>query len=163
MCVFILTSIACYSDSMSKLIVARALSAYVARRMVFVATIVAVGVFAAVIAACMLLSYFFSAWWWLLALPFALLLALFFIIRLIVAFIIGRIHSEKLSDVQRQALEKFTDKIQRLLEARATPLPIFALITMKDLVLYRDIKTVRELINDTSGLKKDYEALERMF
>ena len=148
---------------MSKLIVARALSAYVARRMVFVATIVAVGVFAAVIVACGLLSYFFSAWWWMLALPFALLLALFFIIRLIVAFIIGRIHSEKLSIEQRQALEKFTDKIQRLLEARATPLPIFALITMRDLVLYRDIKTVRELINDTSGLKKDYEALERRF
>ena len=148
---------------MSKLTVARALSAYVARRMMFVATIVALGGFAAAIVACGLLSYFFSAWWWLLALPFAFLLATFFIVRLIVAFVIGRIHSEKLSDEQHQALEEFTDKIQRLLEARATPLPIFALITMKDLVLYRDIKTIRELINDTSGLKNDYEALERMF
>lgn len=148
---------------MTKITVARALTARIAQRVIRIATGIALGVFLAVLAATWALAYFFSAWWWLLIVPFIFLLAVFLVVRLFVVLIIRQIHSERMTRPQRQALDAFVDKLQAIAEARATPLPIIVAICIKDILFHRDVTTVKNLIDDTAGLRRDYADLERLF
>lgn len=148
---------------MSKLTVARALTARFARRFIRLADLLVAVIALILIAGVWALAYLFSAWWWLLVLPILLLLGVYLIIRIIVALIVSRIHVGRLSKQQRIALDGFIDKIQQAIEARATPLPIIALICIKDIVLHRDLTTVRKIISETTGLRRDYQDLERLF
>lgn len=148
---------------MPRLTAARALTAHIARRFIKLITIVALSIFLAIFVLCALLSYFFSDWWWLLLIPFAVLLVLFLVLRMVLQFIIGKIHTQDLSRVQQQALDEFTDKLERLLEARGTPPFLFVLITLKDLLVHRDITTIRSVISDTTTLKRDYANIEQLF
>lgn len=148
---------------MSKITVARALTARFARRFVRLADLL-VGVASVVlITGTWALAYFLSAWWWLLLLPVLLVLGAYVIIRFIVTFILSRIHVGRLSQEQRTALDAFIDKVQQLIEARATPLPIMAVICIKDILFHRDITTIKRLINDSVGLRRDYAELEKLF
>lgn len=147
----------------SKLTAPRALTALLARRFVNLATIIAVGVACAGIILAWLLAHFFSAWWWLLAIPFAGLLLLFLIVRFIVMIIVRLIHPNNLTNKQRQAMNEFIDKIQVAIEARATPVPLIVLICLKDIILHRDVVTVKKIIKNTAGLKNEYEQIEKLF
>jgi ABC-type multidrug transport system fused ATPase/permease subunit len=148
---------------MSKLTVMRALTARFARRFIRLADLIVGTVAIVLVAGVWALAYFFSAWWWLLILPVLFLLGLYVIVRLIVAVVISQVHVGQLSKEQRTALDDFIDKVQQVLEARATPLPIIALICIKDIVVHRDLKTVRKIISETTGLRRDYQALEKLF
>ena len=148
---------------MTKLTVARALTSRVAQRVLRIATRIAAMFFTVVFAATWALAYFFSAWWWLLLIPFVFLLGIFLIIRLIIGFIVRQIHTEHLTKQQRVALDRFVDKLQAIAEARSTPLPLLVAICIKDLLFHRDITTVKQLISDTSGLRRDYAELEKLF
>lgn len=148
---------------MSRITAARALTAHIARRFIHLITIIALSIFVGVFVLCALLAYFFSAWWWLLLVPFAGLLILFLGLRFVVRFIVGRIHTETLTSEQQKALDEFTNKLERIIEARGTPPFLFVLITIKDLVLYRDITTIRSVISDTTTLRRDYATIERLF
>lgn len=148
---------------MSLLTLPRALTAHVARRVVRIATVSAVFGLAAVFLICYALAYFFSPWWWLLLVPFLVLFGVFLLVRLFIRFLITRLSPDRVTPEQHRALDEFTDKIERILEARSTPLPLIVLISMKDLVFHRDITTIRSVINDSVSLKRDYQVLERMF
>lgn len=148
---------------MSKITVMRALTARFARRFIRLADLLVGVVTIALTAGVWTLAYFFSAWWWLLILPVIFLLGVYMIVRLIVAVIVSRVHVGQLSKQQRVALDDFTDKVQQVLEARATPLPIIALICIKDIVVHRDLTTVRKIISETAGLRRDYQNLEKLF
>ena len=148
---------------MTSLTLGRALTARIATRFLRLATFIILGLFVAVLLTCGLLAYFFSAWWWLLIIPFVILLAIFMVLRLFIGLVIRRIHSERLSPAQADAMDGFTDKIQALLEARATPPWMFVAICIKDLVLHRDITTVKSIVNSTATLKRDYQELEKLF
>lgn len=148
---------------MSRLTAPRALTAHIANRFIRIATFIAVGIFLTVLLICALLAYYFSAWWWLLLVPFIPLFVLFLIARVIVKFIVRKIHAEHLRKDQKQALDEFTDKIERLIEARGTPPVFFVIISIKDLLLHRDITTIKELIKDTTSLRRDYQQLEALF
>jgi len=141
----------------------RALTARFARRFIRLADLIVGTVAIVLVAGVWALAYFFSAWWWLLILPVLFLLGLYVIVRLIVAVVISQFHVGQLSKEQRTALDDFIDKVQQVLEARATPLPIIALICIKDIVVHRDLKTVRKIISETTGLRRDYQALEKLF
>lgn len=60
-------------------------------------------------------------------------------------------------------MDEFIDKIQAALEARATPLPLTVIICLKDILFHRDVVTVKKLIKDTAGLRKDYAEIEKLF
>jgi len=157
------TSIACYSGSMPRLTAARALTAHIAKRFVRLATLTAFGVFGLAFVLCGVLAYFFTAWWWLLLIPFIILLGIFLLVRLIVAFLIRRIHADTLRPDQKKALDELTDKLERLIEARGTPPIFFVFISIKDLVLHRDVITLKGIVQDSTTLKRDYDALEKLF
>ncbi len=148
---------------MSTLTVARALTALIARRVIHIATIITIAVFVIIVILCGVLAYFFSAWWWLLLIPFVGWLVVFLLIRMILVLMIKQIHSERMSKVQRKALNSFIDKLWGLLEARATPIPIIVLICIKDILFYRDITTIKKFIQDSASLKRDYLELEKLF
>ncbi len=148
---------------MSKITLARALTALIAKRVVRFATLIACIIFAAIVAICVALVYFFSAWWWLLLVPFIVLFCLFLVIRFVVVFIIKKIHSETMSVRQNTALNAFVDKVWELLEARATPVPLIILICIKDLVIHKDVTTIKNIISSSTSLKHDYRELEKLF
>jgi len=139
------------------------LTARFARRFVRLADILVAVITIILVAGVWALTYFFSAWWWLLVLPLLFLLGLYVIVRLIVAVIISHVHVGQLSKGQRTALDDFIDKVQQAIEARATPLPLIALICIKDIVVHRDLTTVRKIISETAGLRRDYQDLEKLF
>lgn len=93
-------------------------------------------------------------------LPLGLFYMLFYWMVRRIATIIYR---HPFSRDQRQALDDFTDKIRGLLDAKSTPLPIFALITLKDVLLHKDPRTIRKLIDDSASLKSDLRDLEKHF
>lgn len=148
---------------MKSLTLPRALTAQFARRIVRIATIIILMAVASATLLCYTLAYFFSPWWWLLIIPFVLLAGVYVLVRLFVMFLIRRLSPGKLTGEQREALDNFVDKIERLLEARSTPLPLIVLISIKDLLFYRDITTVKSVINDSVSLKRDYQELEKLF
>ncbi|MES2876638.1 MAG: hypothetical protein V4678_04175 [Patescibacteria group bacterium] len=148
---------------MPQITAARALTAHIAYRFIRLATFVALGIFAAVLLLCWVLAYFFTAWWWLLVVPFAAVLFVFLIIRFIITLLVRRIHAERLRSDQRAALDSFVGKLERLIEARGTPPIFFVLISIKDLLIHRDITTIKELISDTTSLRRDYQELEKLF
>jgi nitrogen fixation/metabolism regulation signal transduction histidine kinase len=143
--------------------VARALTARMGRRFANLATLIVTGIFFLFLLVIAALSYFFSPWWWLLMIPAVILVLIFVIIRIIVGLILHQIHGGKLTSEQQSGLDGFIDKVQQLLEARATPLPLLALICVKDIVFHKDITTVKKIIHDTANLRHDYQELERLF
>jgi glycerol-3-phosphate acyltransferase PlsY len=148
---------------MSKVTVARALTARIARRFMKIGdSIVAIsaGVLFVIIG---VLAYFFSPWWWLLLLPILFIVSVYIIVRLIVAVIISRIHASKLTDDQRKALDAFIHKVQQILEARAMPIPIIVIICIKDILFHRDVTTIKKIIRDSVSLRNDYLELEKLF
>lgn len=146
-----------------KLTAPRALTALFARRVIRLATIIASGIILGVIALAWVLAYFFSPWWWLLTVPFVIAFGLFMIVRIVVMVIVRLIHPNDLSKEQVAAMNGFIDKIQTILEARSTPPFLIVLICLKDLLLYRDITTIKNLIKDTAGLRKEYAEIEKLF
>jgi uncharacterized membrane protein len=148
---------------MAKITVARAVSAHIARRIIRLVSVIAAVVLAVLLIITWALAHFFSTWWWLLLIPVFILLVVFLVIRFILSFIVRKIHVGNLNQEQKSALDDFTDKLERLIEARGTPPIFFVLLSVKDLLIYRDIKTLKELVRDSTSLKRDYESMERLF
>ncbi len=142
---------------------ARAVTAIFMRRMLKIATVVAVIVMGIIILITGTLASFFSSWWWLIVLPFGILFGLFVLARVVALLIVNAIYSHKLSSTQKDKVNEFIDKIQAALEARATPLPLIALICIKDVLIHRDIVTVKKIVHDTANLRSDYTELEKLF
>lgn len=141
----------------------RALTALMARRAVRMATIISIITACIITIVTVALVYFFSPWWWLLIVPFAPLFILFFIVRFIVLLLIRSIHPNNLTKEQYVAMNEFVDKVQIVLEARSMPVPLIVFICLKDIVLHRDIVTIKKLIQDTAGLKSQYEQIQKLF
>lgn len=142
---------------------ARAITAVFMRRIVHIATLAAVIIFAVAIIASAVLAYFFTPWWWLLTVPFAVAFGFFLLARFITLVIVKGVYSNHLSSVQQEKVDSFIDTIQATLEARATPLPFIALICIKDVLFHRDIVTVKKIVKDTANLRNDYKELEKLF
>ena len=144
-----------------KINVLRALSAVVAKKAVFFFLIIDSVILTLMLIAICLLVYFFSPWWWLLLVIYIPLFAASVIVYLIAAFIASRLYPAPLTREQKQHLQEFTDKILRLLETRGMSWWVFAALCVRDLLLYRELRTLKSLLADTTSLKSDFEALEQ--
>lgn len=142
---------------------ARAVTAVFMRRIVHIAMLAAAIILAVAIIASAVLAYFFTVWWWLLAIPFVIAFSLFLLARFITLIIVKGMYPHRLSTMQHEKINSFIDTIQATLEARATPLPLIALICIKDVLFHRDIITVKKIVKDTANLRNDYKELEKLF
>jgi len=148
----------------TKLHVTRAVLSLLARRAVLFGTIVGCIIFGLIFLGCWALAYYVSPWWWVLLIAYIPLLLAFVSIRLFIGFLVNKLYSLKnLSKIQRKAVGRFADKLQRLAETRGMSWPIFAFICFKDLLFYRDLRTARNTIEDGTSLKHDFEELEKLF
>ena len=145
----------------SKIDVIRAISATVGRRALLFVTTIADIVLLLLLAGIWALAYFVSGWWWLLLIVYIPLTIVCLAIYFLARTLINQLYSKKISPEQKQLLNNFTDKIQRLLEARGIGWPWFAMLNIKDIIFHRDLRTTKNLISDTSGLKKDFAELEK--
>lgn len=143
--------------------VARALSAHIARKVIRVAGLILLVIFTTTMLGIWALASFASEWWWLLMLPWGFIAGLALLSWLIARLVARGLYREPLSHLQRQALDGLTEKVQRLLEARATPPVVFVIVSVKDLLLHRDVTTVKQLIRDTASLRSDYTKLRQLF
>lgn len=144
----------------SKIDVLRALSSVIAKRAIFFFLIIdSVFLTLSFIGIC-LLVYFFSPWWWLLLIIFIPLFIASGIIYLLVRFVASRIYPAPLSREQRQHLQEFTDKILRLLETKGMGWWWFAALCVRDLLLYRELRTLKNIIGDAHSLRDSFKQLE---
>ena len=148
----------------TKLRATRAVLSLLARRVLLFGTVIAIVIFALIFAGCWALAYYVSPWWWILLVAYVPILLVFIAIRLVIGFFINKLYPVKsLSSKQRKAARDFADKLQRLAETRGIGWPMFAFISLKDLLFYRDLRTAKNTLEDGTSLRKDFEALEKLF
>lgn len=141
----------------------RALIAYTALRALQLATTVAVITIVILFAITWALAYYLSPWWWIFLLPLVTIVIALIVLHIIISRIIHLIHRHPFTEPQRQALEAFSSKIARLAEFKDTPLPIYAFITLRDIIKHQDAKTLRDAIDDSASLKEDFVSLQKHF
>ncbi len=146
-----------------KIIVMRAVVAYITLRALRVVSIVFGIAIVMAFVDIWVLAYYFGAWLWWLALPLPISLILFLILRFVVLRIVAGLHRHPFTAEQRECLESFTRKVTELAETRSTPLFFYALVTLRDIIRDRDATTIRQLIDNSSSLKRDFAELERHF
>ena len=145
------------------MILARAVSSRIGQRFI---TIGFIGLLASAvisIGGTLLLAHFFHPLWLLLLAVCIPVLGIVLALILLARFVVRRIYPHTMTKPQSTAVDQFCDQIQELIEARATPPPIVALITIKDLVLYREPRTVKRLIEQSSTLRRNYIELRGLF
>lgn len=147
----------------AKVDVIRALTSTVAKRALLVISIVGAIISVLLLIGIWALAHFLSAWWWLLLFIYIPWLVIALVVLSFAKLIAHKIYPQALSSRQRRLLKGFVDKIQRLLESRGMGWWVFAFLCFKDLLFYRDLRTLKELIADTTSLKRDFEELERNF
>ena len=69
----------------------------------------------------------------------------------------------KLKSDEKSELTAFVDKLVRIAETRATPLPIIGLIIAKDIITRKKHGYIETLVNDTTGLKGDFQRIVSIF
>ncbi len=144
----------------SKIQVLRALSAVVARRAIALFLIIDSVILTLSIIAIWALAYFLSAWWWLLLIIYIPLVIISVLAYLVARFIASRLYPNYISKDQRQQLQAFTGKILRLLETRGMGWWAFAILCVRDLLLYRELRTLKDTLNDATSLRHDFVKLE---
>lgn len=143
-----------------KINVLRALSAVVAQRAIFLLLVIDSVILTLMLIGIWALAHFLSAWWWLLLIIFIPLFVASALIYLIARFIASRLYPGPLTRQQRQKLQDFTGKILRLLETRGMGWWVFAALCVRDLLLYRELRTLKDLLADATSLKSDFTNLE---
>lgn len=78
-------------------------------------------------------------------------------------FLSGKLLPRRMTHTEKQQITSFTDKIVRLVETRATPVPILAAMVAKDVMRGKGSAQIESLINDSKSLKGDFIAIRDMF
>lgn len=147
----------------SKVRATRALAAYTATRALRFVNKIFIIVFVALTGLIGLLAIQLSNAWWLLLIPVLIVSAIVVVLRFIVRRVIHSVYPDPLSQAQRRSLDTVTDKIADIAEAQSTPPWMLALITLKDIIVHRDVSTIRKLIDDSKSISGDITELDKQF
>ena len=104
-----------------------------------------------------------SGWWFLL---FAILVPLTIIVVVIATILwllSQRLLPRTLEKAEKAEVLAFSDKILRVAEVRATPLPIMLFLIAKDIVRGKKSSFVEGVIADSSSLKADFTKIKDRF
>ena len=141
----------------------RAISAVFAQSLIRKIGFVAVCVWALLLALCVALITRVDVWWGLALIPLLVVGVVAAVFGAVLWFAAQRLAPRKLSRVERKEIKAFSDKVMHVAERVKTPLPILATMTAKDILLRRDSDTVRELIDESTSLKADFQTLLRKY
>lgn len=104
-----------------------------------------------------------SAWWGILLGTVVLLIIFAMVLRFFAMSILKRMYPAPLSSEQKNQTRSFVGKLQNLAGVRTMGWPAFILMNIKDVVRHRDFTGLRQMVNDTKGLRQDFQELERLF
>ncbi|HEY1085800.1 MAG TPA: hypothetical protein VGE34_03700 [Candidatus Saccharimonadales bacterium] len=147
----------------AKIDVIRALTSTIAKRALLIISIAGAAASLLLLIGIWALAHYLSAWWWLLLFIYIPWLLIALVILGVAKLITHKIYPYPLNTRQKRLLKDFADKIQHLLESRGMGWWMFAFLCFKDLLFYRDLRTLKELIRSTASLKQDFADLERSF
>ncbi len=146
-----------------KLTVIRAVSQYYTLRIIRFFTIVAFILIVLLLLFDGWLAYSFSPWWGLLAIPMLAFLIAFLLVRAIVRYVALRVYPTRLSKQVSTEINAFIDKLSSVIEVRHMHPVMISLVSIKDIVLYRELRTIKTIIENSSTLSSDYADLESKF
>lgn len=151
-----------YNKTMNSTVSAlRAITAVTMRR-ILVPVMWVVGLFVLLVYLCVIyLTTQIDPWW---ALLFILLVPASVIVLLISAglwIVSGKLLPSGYSRSHKKEIVAFTDKIMRLFENSKTPYPIHLFLIGKDVLRGKESKHVREVIDDSKSLRRDFEELRK--
>ena len=141
----------------------RALTATVFRR----AFIPAAWIVGSVITALYLLTFYLGGWvhpfWWLLLV--VLMPVTLVVVALAAAawYLSGRLFPRPLTVAEQTQIKDFSDKIIRVAEVRATPIPIVFMLIAKDVIRGKNSSYIESIVDDSASLKDDFLSLRNMF
>ena len=140
-----------------------AVAAFLLQKARRVVTIVATAIFVTLLLLTWALAQYVHGAFWLLLIPIAILAIIFLLMRLVATFIEKRLYRHPFTGDQREQLSDFTHKIAELGAARQTPPQLFVGKIAYDIIRYRDPRTLRKIIDDSSSLKGDFSRLSTHF
>ncbi|MGB4768772.1 MAG: hypothetical protein WBP22_05995 [Candidatus Saccharimonas sp.] len=143
-----------------KVRVLRALSAHIAKKAIRLFVLIDGVLLILLFAGIWVLASFLNEWWWLLLVIYIPLIIASTIIYMTASLITITLYRERLSRFQHQQLDVFVNKIIALLETRGMGWWWFAALCVRDLVFYRELRTLNELLHTTTSLKQDFAKLE---
>lgn len=145
---------------MNKIAVFRALSSVFAGKILSLAKLALILGAVVLFAVIWALAAFFDPWWWLLLIIAIPVLVLGLIIYAVAKMLSRQLYPQRLTKQQTKSLNNFADKTLRILEARSMPPPLIAAMVVKDLLTHRELKSFKNLLNDTTSLRSDFAKLE---
>ena len=141
----------------------RAISAAFAQDLIRKIGFVAALLWVALMIVCALLSAKVDVWWALGFIPLVFTGLFAAVLGGVLWLAAKRLAPRKLSHDERKEIKAFSDKVMHVAERVKTPLPVLATMTAKDILLRRDSNTVRELIDESTSLKGDFQTLLRKY
>lgn len=133
---------------------------FLKRKFVGAATMFAV---AAVIVAVLLVWLIsMSGWWLLLAIPMFGLMLLGILLLLIVRILI-KIIRPQLDKSQKTAVSDFVDKVERVAEQVQMPSFMIFFNVARDVIKPRKKTFIATVVDDSTSLKPDFSALQKLF
>ena len=141
----------------------RALSALIFQRLLVPAGLFVGIIFLLILVGIAVLSVKFSAWWLVLYLFVTPVMAVLLGLGVFGWVISERLLPRQLNKKEKRLVLDFVDKVIRIAEARATPVPILGLIVAKDIVTRNKESYVERVIKDTSSLREDFQKISRLF
>lgn len=139
----------------------RAVGARYAQKKLFFIGGLALGIILLLFALTWILASNINAYWW---------LALIFVIPLTLVcgilfgasyYITTLLYKSKLSKTQRQHIDDYVEKIEEVAEISQFTPPVILFTMAKDLTLYRELRTFKGMIGNSTSLKRDLEALRK--
>lgn len=146
-----------------KLTVIRAVSQYYTLRIVRLFIILASILTVLLLSLDGVIAYHFSPWWLLLAIPILSIATVFMLICVFIRYIGLRVYATRLTKQESADIKAFIDKLSSVIEVHHLHPTMVALASIKDLVLYRELRTIKTIIENSKTLSSDYRELESKF
>lgn len=103
-----------------------------------------------------------SAWWWLLAVPVIIGVLIGIVIAAVMKVLI-RIAIPTMTKVQKNGVKDFVDKLERVAENIQTPPFMILFRIVRDTIRPRDKTFIQSVAEDSSSLRSDFLALQKLF
>lgn len=137
----------------------RAVGSVYAKRQIRFGSLVVLALFIVSLILTSILAQSLSSYWWLLLifiLPMALIGLVLFFISYSLA---GLLYRTTLTTTQKKLINTYIDKLNSVAEATQLSFVYIILTIAKDLLLYRELRTLRDIIGNSADLKKDLSHL----
>ena len=147
----------------SSTITLHALGVFIGRKFLRIAAGIALVILGLLVVGVWLLASHFSAWWWILLLPMLVIGVAIFILYSLLRFFLLRAYPAQFSREQTEKLTQFVNKLTSINDARTTSPFTLVATSIWELIRYRELRTVRAVINNSSTLSADFERLTHFF